>query len=92
MSVHSDVMNGHLSWHYLPVAGRIIKDINGVTRRNLWNMDLRIMSTENVWQELPKQEIVVKDSGNDQNIYQKNSVAEVEIQQKPEVLKSIIKN
>ena len=43
----------------------------------------------NVWQELPKQEIVVKDSGNDQNIYQKNSVAEVEIQQKPEVLKDI---
>ena len=42
MSVHSDVMNGHLSWHYLPVAGRIIKDINGVTRRNLWNMDFEL--------------------------------------------------
>ena len=27
----------------------------------------------NVWQELPKQEIVVKDSGNDQNIYQKTA-------------------
>ena len=45
----------------------------------------------NVWQELPKQEIVVKDSGNDQNIYQKNSVAEVEIQQKPEVLKVLLR-
>ena len=42
-------------------------------------------------QELPKQEIVVKDSGNDQNIYQKNSVAEVEIQQKPEVLKVLLR-
>ena len=45
----------------------------------------------NVWQELPKQEIVVKDSGNDQNIYQKNSVAEVEIQQKPEILKVLLR-
>ena len=45
----------------------------------------------NVWQELPKQEIVVKDSGNDQNIYQKNIVAEVEIQQKPEVLKVLLR-
>ena len=36
-------------------------------------------------------EIVVKDSGNDQNIYQKNSVAEVEIQQKPEVLKVLLR-
>ena len=45
----------------------------------------------NVWQELPKQEIVVKDSGNDQNIYQKNNVAEVEIQQKPEVLKVLLR-
>ena len=45
----------------------------------------------NVWQDFPKQEILVKDSGDDQNIYQKNSVAEVEIQQKPEVLKVLLR-
>ena len=45
----------------------------------------------NVWQELPEQEIVVKDSGDDRNIYRKNAVVEAGIKKKPETLNVLLR-
>lgn len=59
--------------------------------RKLMEYGLSNYEYRNVWQELPEQEIVVKDSGNDRNIYRKNAVVEAGIKKKPETLNVLLK-
>lgn len=59
--------------------------------RKLMEYGLSNYEYRNVWQEIPEQEIVVKDSGNDQNIYRKDAVVEAGIQKKPEALNVLLK-
>lgn len=60
--------------------------------RKLMEYGLENYFYKNVWQDFEVQQILVKDSGDDQNIYQKNAVAEVEIAQAPETLKVLLKH
>ena len=59
--------------------------------RKLMEYGLSNYEYRNVWQELPEQEIIVKDSGNDRNIYQKNAVVEAGIKKKPGTLNVLLK-
>ena len=59
--------------------------------RKLMEYGLSNYEYRNVWQDFPEQEIVVKDSGDDRNIYQKNTVVRAGIQKKPEALKVLLR-
>ena len=59
--------------------------------RKLMEYGLSNYEYRNVWQEIPEQEIIVKDSGNDRNIYQKNAVVEAGIKKKPGTLNVLLK-
>ena len=59
--------------------------------RKLMEYGLENYFYQNVWQEFPVQQIIVKDSGNDENIYRKNAVVEAGIAQEPETLNVLLK-
>ena len=47
---------------------------------------------QNVWQDFPTQQILVKESGDDWNIYKKNTMVEANIAREPETLNVLIRN
>lgn len=60
--------------------------------RKLMEYGLENYSYRNVWQKFPVQQMIVKDSGDDKNIYRKNAVVEAGIAQEPETLNVLLKH